>query len=121
MTKVFELAKEKGLTTKEVLDKMKSMGLAAKTPMSVVSEEDSKKLDEALATEAEEKKYSYAYGIRRFEENGKEVSSLLTFQYDVNTLEVKLIKEERKKNYSRAILDFVLEAKMNIINGKRKK
>ena len=62
--KIHEIAKKLGLTSKEILEKAKSLNLNIKSHLSSVTDEEAKQLEEAL----KKKEHGYKINIEEFKD-----------------------------------------------------
>ena len=71
--RVYELARELGLSSQEIIEKLKAMGIEAKAPSSSVDEDQATKFKRHVRLESQSSKKNRVYGSDE-DEDGRDVS-----------------------------------------------
>ena len=101
--KIHEIAKKVGVSSKEVLNKAVEMGLDVKTHLSVVSDEEAKKIEAKFSNAKKEKKNDAPVIIRReviVTEKENDVKAQTTKQDRNTNRDVGFVERQRKTDYN---------------------
>ena len=101
--KIHEIAKKVGVSSKEVLNKALEMGLDVKTHLSIVSDEEAKKIEAKFSNTKKEKKNDAPVIIRReviVTEKENDVKTQSTKQDRNANRDVGFVERQRKTDYN---------------------